>query len=317
MITTVTLNPSLDRTIEVDTLERGEVMRTAPSRKEPGGKGVNVTRALAANSFASTALLPIGGRDGDEVRGLLSQAGIAACFVPVSAATRSNVAVAESDGTVTKFNEPGSALRDEEIASLLTELDRLIAPGDWVVLSGSVPPGFASETIGDIARMVAASGANFAVDSSGSALLAALDHRPKLIKPNRSELSELIGRPVASITDVIVASHALCARGVEIVLTSLGADGAVLVTEHETLVGESRVEHPLSTVGAGDSFLAGFLSAVSTDATDLSSALVRALAWGAAATGLPGSAVPGPKDIDLSRVGLVEQPDLLRPLVAS
>ena len=106
-------------------------------------------------------------------------------------------------------------------------------------------------------------------------------------------------------------------RGVEFVLTSLGADGAVLVSPAGVIVGESRCETPRSTVGAGDSFLAGFLHRFSANESDLDAALIEALAWGAAATALPGTAVPAPADIDYSNVQLVWQPDLDRPLVAT
>jgi 1-phosphofructokinase len=126
-----------------------------------------------------------------------------------------------------------------------------------------------------------------------------------------------VARPVTSIADVIAAAEEVRALGIEYVLVSLGADGAVLVCERATLVGTSHVEHPRSTVGAGDSFLAGFLLAFSGNEADLESAFLDALAWGAAATALPGSAVPASADIDLSRVQLVWRPDLDRPLVAS
>jgi fructose-1-phosphate kinase PfkB-like protein len=130
-------------------------------------------------------------------------------------------------------------------------------------------------------------------------------------------LSELVGRPLGSIADVIEAARGIQAHGVEIVLVSLGADGAVLVGPDHVRVGESRVATPRSTVGAGDCFLAGFLSKFSTDDADVQAALLEALAWGAAAAALPGTSVPAPADIDRSNVQLVWQPDLDRPLLAS
>jgi 1-phosphofructokinase len=155
------------------------------------------------------------------------------------------------------------------------------------------------------------------VDTSGDALVASLAARPRLIKPNRAELSEISGRELDTISEVIAAAKGVQDRGVEIVIVSLGADGAVLVGPAGVVVGESRVDQPRSTVGAGDSFLAGFLSRFSVDETDVDAALLEALAWGAAAASLPGTSVPGPGDIDYSNVQLVLQPDLDRPLVAS
>ena len=317
MIVTVTLNPSLDRTLHVQRLERGSVLRTTEPTLEPGGKGVNVTRALTANGIPSIAVLPVGGGEGAELSRLLEVAGVHSHFVPVAARTRSNITVAESDGTVTKLNEPGFPLTDDDVETLTRVLRAIVSPGDWVVLSGSVPPGFTPAQLRSLIESLTASEASLAIDTSGDALVASLAARPRLIKPNRTELAELVGRPLDSIAEVIAAAEEVRAGGVEIVLVSLGADGAVLVSPGGVLVGESRVDVPRSTVGAGDSFLAGFLVKFSHNEHDVEAALVEALAWGAAATSLPGSAVPGPTEIDHTNVQLVLRPDLDRPLVAN
>jgi 1-phosphofructokinase len=317
VIVTVTLNPSLDRTVEVDVLERGAVLRTTEPVIEPGGKGVNVTRALAMNGTQSIAVLPVGGAEGAELSELLDDAGVSARYVPVSGRTRSNLSVVEPDGVVTKLNEPGSPLSDSDLAVLTTVLSAAVTAGDWVVISGSIPPELSSDQFLELLAGVSRLGASLAIDTSGEALVASLAARPRLIKPNRSELAELVGRRVDSIADVIAAAEELRTRGIERVLVSLGADGAVLVSERGVLVGESSVISPRSTVGAGDCFLGGFLSRFSVDESDEEAALLEALAWGAAAASLPGTSVPGPGDIARSRVQLVWQPDLDRPLVAT
>lgn len=317
MIVTVTLNPSLDRTLEVDSVDRGAVLRTSAPTLEAGGKGVNVTRALAANGVASIAVLPVGGGEGAELASLLDAAAVDVRYVPVSGRTRSNITLAEADGTVTKLNEPGSALSADELAALISAVAASVTAGDWVVLSGSVPPEFTAEQVHALTGALADRAVNLAIDTSGDALVASLAARPRLIKPNRAELAEVAGRPLGSIAEVIDAAKGVRDLGVEIVLVSLGPDGAVLVGPAGVIVGESHVERPRSTVGAGDSFLAGFLSKFSVDETDVDAALLEALAWGAAAASLPGTAVPGPGDIDHTNVQLVWQPDLDRPLVAS
>ncbi len=317
MIVTVTLNPSLDRTLEVDRLERGAVIRTSAPTLEAGGKGVNVTRALAANGVPSLAILPVGGSEGGELRRQLEDAGVTSRCVPVAGRTRSNITVAETDGTVTKLNEPGSALTPVELSALTDVVADATSAGDWVVISGSVPPEFTSDQLIALASGVADLGAHLAIDTSGDALVASLAARPRLIKPNRAELSEIAGVELASIAEVIDAATRVRERGVDLVLVSLGADGAVLVGPAGVVVGESRVDRPRSTVGAGDCFLAGFLSRFSLDESDVDAAMLEALAWGAAAASLPGTSVPGPSDIDHSNVQLVWQPDLDRPLVAS
>lgn len=315
MIVSVTLNPSLDRTLEIEHLGRGDVLRTSAPTLEAGGKGVNVTRALSANGIPSVAVLPVGGSEGAELAALLQAGGIEARLVPVSGRTRSNISLVEPDGTVTKLNEPGTELSGSEFAALLAAVAGVRSAGDWVVVSGSVPPGFGAAQAMELAAAV--SGANLAVDTSGDALEHLLAASPRLIKPNRAELAELTGMEIGSLSDVVDAAKGVIDRGVELVLVSLGADGAVLVGADDVIVGASHVDRPRSTVGAGDCFLAGFLSRFSVDEGDRDAALLEALAWGAAAVSLPGTAVPSPGDIDHTNVQLVMTPDLDRPLVAS
>jgi 1-phosphofructokinase len=186
-----------------------------------------------------------------------------------------------------------------------------------VVFSGSVPPECTDEQLVALMDSVSAVGASLAVDTSGSSFTASIAAHPRLMKPNRAELAEAVGRDLRSISDVVAAAGELLTRGVERVLVSLGGDGAVLVGPGGVLVGESTVLHQRSTVGAGDCFLAGFLSKFSVDESNEDAALLEGLAWGAAAVSLPGTSVPGPGDIAYSNVHLVWQPDVDRPLVAT
>src|SRR5205085_11114933 len=126
----------------VDALERGAVIRTSEPLLEPGGKGVNVTRALSANGVASLAIVAVAGPEGAELSHLLERDGILCRFVPVSGRTRSNLTICEPDGTVTKINEPGSVLSDADIAGLATAVRTSVRDGDWLGLSGSTPPEF-------------------------------------------------------------------------------------------------------------------------------------------------------------------------------
>jgi len=317
VIVTVTLNPSLDRTLEIDSLQRGGVLRTATPTLEAGGKGVNVTRALVANGVASVAVLPVGGGEGAELGRLLDAAGVSARYVPTLGRTRNNITIAEADGTVTKLNEPGSALSADELAALVGIVGSTVSAGDWVVVSGSVPPEFSAVELEALTASLADRDVNLAIDTSGDALVASLAARPRLIKPNRAELEEMVGRRLLTLSAVITAASSVRDRGVELVLVSLGSEGAVLVGPGGVIVGSSEVAQPRSTVGAGDCFLAGFLSRFDADETDLDAAFLTALAWGAAAAALPGTAVPAPADIDYTRVRLVPQPDLDRSLVAN
>lgn len=308
MIVTVTLNPSLDRTVEVESLVRGQVHRAGAARLHPGGKGVNVTRALLRNGVPSCAVLPIAGPDGDELVRLLGAERVESAVVHVAGRTRSNISIAEPDGTVTKVNEPGGALSAAELDEVLERALALTLPGAWVVLCGSLPPEAPTGLYATLTTRLRAAGARVAVDSSGGALAAAVESRPDLIKPNAEELAEAVGRPVTTRADVVAAARELQQRGARTVLVSLGAEGAMLVDEAGVLAGDSVAKEPRSTVGAGDAFLAGYLGAVATG-EGRRSALAQALAWGAAAVQLPGSQMPGPSDIDLSAAHVLDDDD--------
>ncbi|CRK55584.1 1-phosphofructokinase [Alloactinosynnema sp. L-07] len=141
MIVTVTANPSVDRTIEIDVFQRGAVTRTRSALLDAGGKGVNVARALAANGHRATAVLPTGGAEGVQLTALLAAAGIAVVEVPVAGAVRSNITIAEADGTTTKLNEPGPHLSVGERDRLVASTLEAAKGAEWVALCGSLPPG--------------------------------------------------------------------------------------------------------------------------------------------------------------------------------
>ncbi|MQM27987.1 1-phosphofructokinase family hexose kinase [Glycomyces albidus] len=324
MIVTVTANPSLDRTIAVDRLRRGEVNRAASDRVDPGGKGVNVSRALIANGHATRAVLTTGGHAGTELVDLLAEAGVPIIDVPVSQGIRSNLTIAEADGTVTKLNESGPALRVEEVEELLdaavaappnydeqaasSSIDR---PTAWIAGCGSLPPGVGADFYAVLVERTRAAGARAAVDTSGPAFAACLQAGPDLVKPNREELAEAAGAPIANLGDAVAAAQALRARGARAVLASLGADGAILVDDTGVHHAVAPPAGPVaSTVGAGDAALAGFLAAGGTGPE----ALAAAVAWGTAAVALPGSIMPGPTDIDLGAVEVTSTPDPGRAL---
>lgn len=311
MILTVTLNPSLDRTIEIGSLARGAVIRATSTRLDPGGKGVNVSRALLANSVASCAIVPYGGDEGRQLIGLLSAEGLEMITVPISGTTRSNVTLAEPDGTVTKINEPGTPLSAEELNTVAETVLAAAHTADWVVASGSLPPEVPSDVYAWLCRRFAAAGIHVAVDTSGPALVSAVAAGPALVKPNREELAEATGVQITTLGDAIDAARKLRAMGAGTVLASLGPDGAVLVEDDHVWYGRCPVTEPRSAVGAGDAMLAGFLAAGARG----EQALVEALAWATAAVKLPGSRMPSPADIQRDAVR-IQQADHTMPLQA-
>ncbi|GAA1996773.1 1-phosphofructokinase family hexose kinase [Catenulispora subtropica] len=337
MIVTLTLNPSLDRTLELRRLRRGAVNRAVSVHLDPGGKGVNVTRALRAFGVASRAVIPCGGADGRETVRLLEEAGIPVIAVPVGGRTRSNVTLVEGGGTSTKINEPGSPLTAGELAAVGEAMLRACGSEDgagettgtgtgtatgtatgteaaeatrasWAVLCGSLPPGVPDGVYARLTELFAGHGFRVAVDTSGSALVAAVPAGPDLIKPNREELAGAVGRPLAKVSDVVAAAEELRERGAGAVLASLGPDGAVLVDRDGARYCRADPVEPRSTVGAGDAMLAGFLAAQAAGASG-EDALIEAVSWGRAAVGLPGSRMPGPKDVSREGVRVVRDPE--------
>lgn len=302
MIVTLTLNPSLDRTIEIDELARGELTRATGTRLDPGGKGVNVARALAAHGIPTRAVLPVGGSDGSLLADFLVKEGIDVRAVPVAGHTRSNVSIVEPDGTVTKLNEPGPSLSSDDLAEVVAMTVAAAKNADWVVASGSLPPGVATDFYASLGAQL---DVPLAVDTSGPALAASLAGKPGLVKPNRAELAEATGCQIDTLGDAINAAAQLRTRGAGVVLVSLGADGAALINDSGVRYGESPVDRGRSSVGAGDAMLAGFLATGS---------LAEALAWGAAAFRLPGSGMPGPSHVHSAAVVLHDLPDVSRLL---
>lgn len=311
MIVTLTANPSLDRTVALDhALVPGEVHRTVGCTDEPGGKGVNVARAVTAAGEHAVAVLPA--RQEDPLLVEMRRRGLAHNAVHVDALVRANLTVTDPDGTTTKLNLPGHALTEAARDELASVLLKESADARWAVLSGSLPPGVRDDWYATLVAALHDQGCLVAVDTSGEPLRAVLSGTPKarpdLVKPNAEELSDALGVPTGEVGDPCTAAvHAatLVEKGTPSVLVTLGADGAVLVTAD----GAWRATPPQtvlrSTVGAGDAALAGYLLAELEGASP-PERLRRSVAYGSAAAGLPGSAMPHPDHVRPQAVTVTE-----------
>lgn len=287
MIITVTTNPSIDRTIVVKDLVLGGVNRGELNAIDPGGKGVNVSRALSEFGAETYAILVCGDLGSQWFGKKLNISGVPHTIIKANGITRSNVTLQEADGTVTKINEPGFQLSDEVLNSLRASLEEVNLNGNWVVFAGKLNPGADVNTYRDLAQFVRDRGAKIAIDGSGPEFRAALSIKPDLIKPNQFELAELVGRPLKTINDVIQAAREVINGGVGQVLCSLGKDGALLVTSEETIHCEPINPAVGTPVGAGDILLAIYLGGGAKP-----EALKDAIAWSAASVPLPGTAIP-------------------------
>lgn len=312
MIITLTPNPSVDRAYDLDVLQLGEVNRADAVHVDAGGKGINVSRALAANDVESLAVLPVGGHDGALLVALLEPTGVAVRAVRLPGLTRSNITLQVASGVTTKVNAPGPVLDDAGQAQLFAAVAAVVGPGDVVVGAGSLPRGATDRfyvALGEVAR---AGGAHVVLDTSGPAFETAVAVGGlALVKPNDEELAELVGRRLPTVGDVVAAAREIVALGTARVLVSLGSHGALLVTADTACWAGGPALVPASTVGAGDTTLAGFLAATGgdLDRVDDAECLRVAVAWGRAAVLLPGTAVPTPDLIDPHAVRVERDPD--------
>ena len=315
MIVTVTPNPSIDRTVTLPArLVRGAVHRVQSVSTEPGGKGVNVARALTLAGLDTLAILPAGGRD--PILSALQSCGVPFYAVPVDGAVRTNLTITESDGTTTKINEPGAVIDPAALAALTAAILDRAASARWVVLSGSLPPGMPDSWYAEVVARLQPFDCKVAVDTSDAPLaaLAAEFGRaaPDLIKPNAEELAGVAGAAAGDLEaalaqgdpdPVVSAARQLIDRGARTVLATLGAAGAVLVDDTGSWLATPPPIKPRSTVGAGDSSLAGYVRADVAGAQP-PQRLQMAVAYGSGAAALPGSALPSPAQIDLDDVAV-------------
>jgi 1-phosphofructokinase len=308
-VVTLTANPSFDRTVALPgPLERGAVVRVEAMTSQAGGKGVNISRAAVGAGLGTIAVLPA--RPDDPFVHELELAGIDCRPSRPAGEVRVNLTLTEPDGTTTKLNGPGATVGAEHLQDLADTLVRSAAGGSWTVLAGSLPPGAPAGFYADlVARLQGVS--RVAVDTSEGPLAALVDclphAAPDLLKPNAEELASVTGTDADQLeTDPTVAAKAartLVERGVRAVLATLGAHGAVLVDRDGAWHAPAPPTTVVSTVGAGDCTLFGYLLAEQR-ALAAPDRLALAVAYGSAAAGLPGTTIPGPADLHPERVAV-------------
>ena len=286
MIYTVTLNPALDYVMSVSEIEKGETNRSTGELIRFGGKGINVSFVLKELGEESTALGFIAGFTGDKLAYEVENSGVRASFTRLgSGMTRINVKL-KSD-CITEVNADGPEITEEDTKRLLSALS-LIMDGDTLVLSGSVPKKAPHDIYERILAEVSDRAVRTVVDTSGSRLIKCLPSHPWLVKPNKSELEELVGGTLISDEDIAKAARELQRQGAKNVLVSLGEEGAMLVTEEGEVLRQSAFEiTPVNTVGAGDSAVAGYIVGIKDG---YEAALRLACAAGAAAAASDGLA---------------------------
>lgn len=296
MIYTVTLNPALDRTLHVESLVPGQSTRIRSEARYAGGKGIDVSRALREMGSDNVALGLVGGFDGKELEGRLLLSGVACRFTHIANETRTNIIIQDaSNGAETALLARGPEVQPAELMDFLDALER--SPDmDFLVVSGSLPPGLTPEVYSRMMAIGNERGAKVVLDTAGAALRQSIRARPAVIKPNRSELAELAGRPLPDVKAISEYTRGLLDL-VNIVLASLGPDGIVMVTKSEVVHARPPKVPVKSTVGAGDCAVAGFVHGMALGESNLD-ALRRAVAAGTAATLNAGTGLCRCADID-------------------
>jgi len=291
VIYTLTLNPAIDRELTVPEITFNAVLRASALRLDCGGKGFNVSRALAAWGTESVALGFVGGLTGQRIAAGLTELGIRTDFVQIAGETRTNISiVSQGQAHYVKVNEAGPTITPAVQAALLQQVRELARAGDWWVLSGSLPPGVAVTIYADVIQSVQSAGARVVLDTSGAALAHGCRARPFLAKPNAVEAEELAGTPVTPPQEPRAAAGAIHALGVKNILISLGKSGALLSDGEQCWLAQSPPVEERNPIGAGDSLVAGLVWGLSRTLS-LPEALRWGVAGGAAAASLDGTAV--------------------------
>jgi 1-phosphofructokinase len=312
MIITVTVNPSLDKTLSVPQLRPGDIHRARILRQELGGKGINVARALAALGIPGKVLACVGGITGQAFKTGLAAEGFDVDLIDLDGETRQTMLIFdEQSGQYTKINEIGPTLGPEPVAALLTRTAQLARLGDFFVFSGSLPPGAPEDFYAALIQAVQQQGAHAILDSSGAALRAGVLARPYGIKVNSEEAAELLQYKLDSHEAHCHAVQRLIQDyGAEVAAITRGAQGIVLALKsmspaHGRAVAAIPPAVPIrSTVAAGDSALAGMLWGLleTGDAVEIAR---RAAACGTATAMQEGSGVGGRALVEELMAGVI------------
>lgn len=298
-IVTLTMNPALDVSSTVDRVVSEHKLRCGPSRFDPGGGGVNVSRAIRNLGGSSIAVYPLGGPTGQAYRGFLEEAGVIGRVITIAGNTRESFTVDETTtGEQYRFVLQGPTFRQPEWRACLSVVADHLPVGGFLVASGSLPPGVPDDFYAMLARIAHEHDIRVVVDASGPALAAALDEGVFLIKPSRDELAELVGAPgELDRPEQVEAARSIVEQGrAEVVALTLGSGGAILVTADDELHLPTPSVEVASAVGAGDAFLAGLVLRLA-EGRPIADAFRTAVAAGSATAMLPATELCRAEDV--------------------
>ena len=298
MIATVTLNPSLDKTVTVDRLVLDEANRWTSLRRDAGGKGINVSRVLYELKCDTTAYGFNGGLDGEVLGRLLKKQGVPFDFTHIDGEIRSNLIITNMETRrQTRIDAPGPRISEHEMDSLMEKLNSIQPDPDFLVFAGSVPPGVPKTIYHRLISMTKQKGIKTVLDCDGEWLKEGIKAVPCIIKPNVHEAEQLLDTKLTDEAGIINAVEQLLSRGIGIVIVSRGKDGLIISDGEEMFKVTSPPVEVSSTVGAGDSAIAGLLSKLSRG-EGLEEAARLAVAAGTATALTPGTELCHREDVE-------------------
>lgn len=257
MIITVTMNPAIDKTVEIDALKPGGLNRIRKVEYDAGGKGINVSKTIHELGGESIATGFLGGNAGRTIENVLDARKIMHDFIWVDGETRTNTKVFEENGAVTELNEPGPTISEEQIQKLMNKLENYAGVNTLIVLSGSIPGGVGKDIYEKIIRMAHGKGSQVLMDADGEVFRLSLEAGPDIIKPNRVELEEYAGIDYrASGKELLEMTRKLMEKGIHTAAVSMGKSGAMFVKGGYEAVCPALPVKAHSTVGAGDAMVA-------------------------------------------------------------
>lgn len=258
MIITVTMNPAIDKTVEIDSLVQGGLNRIKKVEYDAGGKGINVSKTICELGGSSIATGFLGGNNGKTIASVLKEKGIENDFIWVDGETRTNTKVFEENGALTELNEPGPVITGEKLEALIDKLLGYAGIDTLFVLSGSIPAGVPKDTYARIIREVHKKGSKVLLDADGELFRLGVEASPDMIKPNRAELEEYAEMDYrASEEELLKIAGKFKEKGIDIIAVSMGKSGAMFLTEDISAKCPALSVKAHSTVGAGDAMVAG------------------------------------------------------------
>jgi 6-phosphofructokinase 2 len=260
MIATVTLNPSLDKIVTVEELVVDEANRWTSLRRDPGGKGINVSRAIHELGGETIAYGFMGGIDGEIIRNLLQQQGVHFDFTPIQGAVRSNFFITDlKTRRQTRIDAPGPHISRDELGKLIDKVTHIKPKPDFLVFAGSVPPGVPTDIYRRLIDKAKKSGIKTVLDSDDKWLKEGIKAEPNVIKPNVHEAEELLETHLKDQAAIVEAVKTLVNRGIDVAAISRGKNGLIVANGEKILKITPPQVEVRSTIGAGDSTIAGLV----------------------------------------------------------